>query len=160
MKGDSTDNLEVGFKVESGGSESKGNGRDISMKQRGLGELSPFHSSGVAYEIDAVLESALAAEEAVGSGSDGSGFREEGKGREWDAMGVRVERDEEAVLAVGLGEEAGDFVEVNGLLVGEEGRRDPLVPVFRDGFESAQGFGWDETKYVRLYHVLDAHFVL
>lgn len=138
IKRDSADKLEVGVEVVSGGSKSEGKGSGRGVEQSGFRKFCPLFCGGISYEISVFLENAFAAEEAVGSGSDGGGFREEeGGGGGRDAVGVVVERDEEgAETVVGLRDEAGGFSEMSGLLVGEEGGIDPIVPVFGDGFES------------------------
>ena len=130
----------MGVEIVSGRGESKRQGRNRGVKQSRFREFNPSFSGGVSDEISIVLESTFAAEEAVGSGSDGGHLREEreeGRGR--DAVGMTVERDEErAETVVGLRDEGGGFSEMSGLLVGEERGIYPIVPVFRNRFESDQ----------------------
>lgn len=160
IKRDSADKLEVGVEVVSGGSKSEGKGSGRAVEESGFREFCPLLGGGISDEISVFLESAFAAEEAVGSGSDGGGFREEEEGSGGrEAVRVVVERDEEgAETVVGLRDEAGGFSEVSCLLVGKEGGTDPIVPVFGDGFESDQRFCWDETKNVLQYCFLNLHF--
>uniref|UniRef100_A0A9I9DFJ0 Uncharacterized protein n=1 Tax=Cucumis melo TaxID=3656 RepID=A0A9I9DFJ0_CUCME len=122
----------MGVEIVSGRSESKRQGRNRRVKQSRFREFSPSFSGGVSDEISVVFENAFAAEEAMGSGSDGGHLREEGEeGRGRDAMGITVERDEErAETVVGLRDEGGGFIEMSGLLMGEERGIYPIVPVF------------------------------
>lgn len=74
------------MKVISGGSKRKSSDRSRAMKQSGFREFSPFLSGGIANEVAVFFESAFAAEDAVGSGSNGGRFREEEEGRGCDAV--------------------------------------------------------------------------
>ncbi|CAL1376639.1 unnamed protein product [Linum trigynum] len=80
---------------------------------------------------------ASAAEQAAIGGSNLDSFGQEAEGGNWNPRGAPIEGGEGWVFSGELGEEAGDFGEAKRLLVGEEWRGYPAVPVFGHGSESA-----------------------